>query len=94
MVKKLIILALAVVMIVTIFASSQAACQQHNYQWVTAQEATCTTAGTRVYQCRYCPMIAGTAAIPAHGHHYLPATYSRPMICDICGNTSGAPLGH
>ena len=86
MLKKLIVLALAAVMIVTMIAAVKAECS-HKFEWKTN-----TAIHAREFKCAWC----GVVATRNMSHQYGSATCTTPATCTYprCNETKGNPLGH
>ena len=94
--KKLIILAMFILLMIIAIPSAMAACSHpaSAQKWVVTKSATCTTAGWQVYKCTACGVAFTGKSIPATGHKWQDATCTAPKKCTKCGITTGTARGH
>lgn len=73
--------------------NTETECTHSWSSWKTTTVATCTTEGTQTRTCSRCGNVE-TQIIVALGHKYGAASCTEPQKCTICGETTGAALGH
>ncbi len=91
--RKLIILAMFILLILAAIPTAMAACS-HTCTWRITKSSTCTVAGSKKYQCTKCNTITKTATIPAKGHNPTTATCTTASKCTRCNATISPAKGH
>ena len=91
--RKLIILAMFILLMLAAIPSAMAACS-HTCTWRITKSSTCTVAGSKNYQCTKCNTITKTATIPAKGHNPTTATCTTASKCTRCNATISPAKGH
>lgn len=91
--KKFLILAMFILLMLAMIPSAMAACS-HTCTWRITKSATCTTAGSKSYQCTKCNAVTKTATISPKGHAPTAATCTAAGKCSRCGAVTSNALGH
>lgn len=65
----------------------------HKFETISKTEATCSSQGEEVKKCTVCGEET-TTIIYTGDHVWKPADCEHPKTCELCGETSGEPLGH
>ena len=89
--KKIVCLALAVLLCLGMVMSCMAESEEHTHTWKEGKPATCTSAGSKI-----CTVCGATDIIPATNHSWKdgkPATCTSAgsKICTVCGATETIP---
>ena len=93
--KKLLILAMFILLILAAIPSAMAAgCTHPSKTKVTIKQATCTAAGVSGYKCTKCGQILSSGPIPSPGHNWMAATCTTAKKCRTCGKFDGVAPGH
>ena len=73
-------------------ASTNTSKHSHSYTEVSSVAATCTSNGSRNYECSCGSSYSKT--VSATGHNWKSATCTEPKTCSVCGATEGSAAGH